>query len=441
MRNSFFLLGLILLLVSQIPALASASIAQEEPADQEGGDPKPRLLDIARSEAAKQQLKIQKMIRETLQHLGIYTDPNLEYVQQKISEVAGYGATAVPLLLEAMRNPSKERTPVNAGRMAAVILAKISDDRIDPAIHHMLTEENTRARINALLYLGRLGTPRNVEQILALLEHENSDLKSQALICLGLMKVPQTLEFSKKYLQSNDTTLHLAAIHALSHFGSARGEELILPVFSASGVVPVVDAGIEFLYWNGTMTAVPALIDKYAGGTLKKKQRWSIIKALASIGEREGTDASKPIIEFLKGQLDSPDIRTIKKLALALNALGDDTGLKVRTRQLDRLISKHSSADYYFRRGEIYMEFKKYKQAARDFNEGLRKDRKGGRYGAQVFVSLARCYAAEERFADAERTLRKAELEDTTRLPIDYEEFTAMAEDTRYAKVFKPGWR
>jgi HEAT repeat protein len=400
----------------------------------------PSLLDIAEAEARKQHGRINAEIRSTLLQLGIYTDPALDFVQRKMQDIIAFGGHAVPLLVEAMENPSEERTPVNAGRMAAMILARIDDPRTAPELQRMLAGGNERAKINALHALGEFGEPAHLEVIAGLLESENIELKSQALICLGLMKAPGLLELAAPFFEAEETEIKLAAIKAFTHFNDPAAEALILPVLERTKQLPEIQAAVGFLARHGTGAAVPILVTKYEKGNLRKKERWAIIDAVTAIGKRGDPRARDEITAFLKRHLDSPDNRTVKEVAFALNELGDDMGVKVRTRQLDRLISKHSSAEYYFRRGEIYLEFKKYKQAARDFNEGLRKDRKGGRYGSRVFVSLARCYAAEERFADAERMLRKAELEDTTNLPKDYDEFHMMAGDDRYSRVFRPGW-
>ncbi len=434
-----FLLLATLFLPATLCLLPAASAAQEDsPAN--GANKKPNLLDIAEAEARKQHSQVNAKIRSALLQLGIYTDPTLAFVQQKMKEIVSCGTTAVPILLEAIGNPSTERTRINSGRMAAMILARIEDPRVKPETHRLLTEGNLRAKINALHYFGFLGKLTHETEIEALLASKNNDLKAEALICLGLMKSPKTPELAAPFLVEKDAFLKLAGIIALTHWGDPAGEALILPVLDLSKDAGLFMTSVRFLGDHGTIAAFPVLKKKYEKGGLKKKQRWALIKTLTSIGRRTDKKALKPIVDFLKRHLDSPDNRTIKEVAVALNELGDDSGVKVLTQQLDRLIAKHSSANYYFRRGEILLDFGKHKQAQRDFNEGLRKDRRGGMYGASIFISLARCYAAEGRFADAERTLRKAELKDTTRLPFEHAEFQAMSKDGRYAKVFRPGW-
>lgn len=419
---------------------ASPLRAQDETGAEAAGGP-PNLLTIAEAEARKQRALIDARIKSTLMQLGIYTDPTLDFVQQKMKEILSYGAHAVPLLIDAMENQSTERTQINAGRMAAAILARINDPRVRPEVQRMLAGGNDRAKINALHCVGHLGDQTSSADIVALLQSKNIELRSEALICLGLMKYGATRDLVAPILKEKDTGLHLAAIRALFHLGDPANEDLVILIFPSTSDLVVIEAGIEFCHAFGTRDAMGSLMGLYDKEGLRRKQRWSIIRALTEVGKRAGPSEQEPIVAFLKKNLSSPDNRTIKEVALALNELGDDTGVKICTEQLDRLISKHSSAEYYFRRGEIFLEFRKYKLAQRDFNEGLRKDRKGGRYGAQVFISLARCYAAESRFADAERTLRKAEGQDFTRLPIEYSEFRQMADDPRHAKVFRPGWK
>lgn len=442
---------LLLLLASPVRAQAEddgkKSEETPEKTEEAGTDEKPKkpnLIDIARVEAEKHHTKLCASIRKTIRQLGIYTDPDLTIVEQKIDRILECGPLAIPLLIEAMENRSQERTLVNSGRMAAFILARVQDPRIEQEIYRLLTTSNTRGKINALHALTRLGKSLYMEEVEALVDSEELELKAGALICLGHMQSPRTKEIAGAFITIGERRLKLAAVAALGNLDeAAEGEGLVLSVLTIETDQQIIDACIDFARRFGGAASVEVVINKYEKASLKKRQKWAVIDALAEIGIRLAAgEETKPIFTFLKKTLQSPDNRTMRKAAYALNKLGDDSGVKVITQQLDRLITKHSSAEYYFRRGEIYLNFGKYKQAIRDFNEGLRKDRKASRYGAtNVHLALARCYAAEGRFGDAERSLRKTDLTDTSRLPLEYDEFEKMAGDEKYSKVFRPGWK
>lgn len=184
------------------------------------------------------------------------------------------------------------------------------------------------------------------------------------------------------------------------------------------------------------------LIEMYQAPGMRQQQRHKILETLATLGADAEKSVRDDIIEFMKTLLDKESYDTVKKAAFLLNDLGEDCGVKVLTENYDRLIDKNGSAEYYFYRGEIYLQFKKYKEARRDYQEGLRKDKKAGRYGLQkAYLSLARCLAGEGRFKEAERNLKKAQLRDTTQLPKQYPEFEAMAQDDRYKHVFEVGFK
>ncbi len=444
------LLCLLVLLAVPTAAQTDGDPKKDDPPSPEADGPgeksepkKPNLIDIARKEAKKHHDRLCASIRETIRSLGIYTDPKLSIVEQKIDTIINTGALAIPLLVEAMENPSKERTLVNSGRMAALILARMRDAAVEQQIFRLLTESNDRGKINALHALAERGTSIHVKEIEILVEADNPELKAAALSCLGRMQSPRTKEIAASFIETGDRRLKLAAVAALGNLKEASGgEELVLKVLVVETDQQTIDACITFTRHHGGSDSVEALIGKYEKGPLKKRQQWAVIDSLGAIGSRLATESeTEPVFRFLKKTLESADNRTVRRAAFALNSLGDDTGVAVITQQLDRLITKHSSAEYYFRRGEIYLTFGKYRKAIKDFNEGLRKDRKAGRYGAsKVHLSLARCYAAEGRFADAERSLRRAELDDTSRLPLEYAEFEKMAADDRYSKVFRPGW-
>jgi HEAT repeat protein len=401
------------------------------------------LLEVARIESLREKQIRDGKIKESILQLGIYTDPQLAFVRRKREEILAFGKHAVPHLVKAMETASGERTRINAGRIAAVILSEIDDPDIEPELLRLMASENENARANAIRCIGYMGLKAHTDLVRSNLQTENKELLAEALECLGRLGCGDIPEIASRYLKDKDSTVRVSAIRALDLQGRA-GPEIctqVLAAFAESEDSAVQDAALDFLKKYGGAECVPVLIERYEDGGIKRRERYTILSALTAIGMRIQDDSRGRIVEFLKGLLDQADFDTVKRAAFHLNDLGDDSGVEVLTGSMDKLIERHGNAEYYFRRGEIFLQFKKYREARRDFLEGLRKDKRAGRYGIQkVYIALARCYAGEERYPDAERYLRKAEPEDPAGLPLLYEEFVKMAEDPHYARLFEAVW-
>jgi hypothetical protein len=452
MRTITRYLCLMSLLISAGMAVPSNTAAlQEDPAksgdtadDQAPATKKPSgLLEVARLESLREKAARDNKIKESILQLGIYTDPQLSFVRRKRDEILAYGVHAVPHLIKAMESGSSERTRINAGRIAAEILAGIDDPGVEPALLRLLASENERARANAIQCIGLKGLKQHLELVKPNLKTGNKALLAATLVCLGRLGSEEILTIAAPYLKNASPLLRVAALQALEIWGKGGDEacNLVLSALANAEEPAVQNTALDFLDVYGGAQCVPVLIEKFGAPRIKRRERYNILQTLTSIGMRIEGEPRAKILHFLNTLLKQADFETVKKAAYHLNDLGDDSGVEVLTSSMDKLIATHGNAEYYFRRGEIFLQFKKYKDAKHDFQEGLRKDKKAGRYGAQkVFIALARCFAAENRFSEAERYLRKAESKDIESFPHQYEEFKKMAEDPRYSKLFEGGW-
>lgn len=418
------------------PGVMAQETSEEEEESLDG------LLGIARVESRKESRERDQKIKEIILQLGIYSDPELDFVRRKRSEILAYGSHAVPLLIEAMETVSEERTRINAGRIAATILARINDPRVEKEAARLLDTPSALTRANAIVCLGEMGLTQYLDKIRLNLTSKDERLLTETIRCMGQLKSPRILEEVAPFLNDPRPIMRMAALEALHLRGEGGQEacEAVLQSLEKSPESSVLRAALGFIHDFGGGECVDVLIKKYGESGTKRKVRYRILETLTAVGVRMEPASRGGIITFMKTLLNKADYETVKKAAYHLYDLGDDSGVKVLTGSMDNLIARHGNAEYYFRRGEIYLQFRKYKEAKRDFLEGLRKDKKAGRFGAEkVYIYLARCLAAEDRFLEAERYIRKAKPEDPSRLPLLYEEFREMAKDERYSKVFQRG--
>ena len=444
--GTIFFSCLMALLAPDSSAQAGKTNSQEgaDAGKEERPEKRPGLIEIARTESRKQKAMLDDKIEHLIHVLAIYTDPELTLVQQSRKELLSYGAYSIPHLVSAMEDQSVERTRISAGKVSALILAKINAPSVEKEALRMLAGENTIAKANATRCLGEMGLVKHLDKIKANLDSKDENLLEETILCIGRMQSDNIIELVKPFFVGKKPRLVVAAIKALDISGneSESACDLVIFAIKSSDREQIKEAAYDFIESHGTEKCIPALTEKYGTMGTGRKERYRILSIMTTLGASLESTKRKPVVEFLKTLLSTGDYDTVKKAAYYLNMLGDESGLRVLTGKLDNLITRHGNAEYYFYRGEIYLRFKKYKQAKRDFLEGLRKDKKAGRYGAdKVFIALARCYAAEDRFLDAERNIRKSQQEDTSTLPEEYEEFKKMAKDPRYSKVFKSGSR
>lgn len=403
------------------------------------------LLEVVKIEARKEREARDRRLREDILKLGIYTDPDLEFVQRKRREILDAGPAAVPLLLEAMERVSGERTRINAGRVAADLLARIDDpaveDRVKEALARLLDSKYDLVRANAVRCIGEKGLTAFLDRVKENLKSRDVDLLSETLRCVARLGAEDTPALAAPFLKHPDPGVRTAALKALILHGRP-GKALPLratEVLARAVEIPVQNAALDFLERFGNDPCIPPLVELYRSHRLRRKEALRLLGVIAAVAVRStDPEVREGVKAFIKTLLDEGDFETVRKAARYLFDLGDGSGVEVLTRHLDKLIERHGNGEYYFRRGEIYLRFKRYKEARRDFLEGLRKDRKAEQYGLDaVYLALARCYAAEGRYADAERYLRKTGLESFSDLTETYPEFTEMAKDERYGKIFQ----
>jgi len=408
--------------------------------DKTGRDKRYTLLEIAQLEGALEKKSRDKMIREAIIRLGVYNDPSLSYFRRKQAELIALGKHSIPHLIEAMENRSDERTVINAGRISAGILAHINDPQVEKeALRLLLESDHDRTRAWAISCLGLSGITKHLDLIEPNIESKNEILAAETLIALGRLKSENTIKYAINLLAEDSSFLKVSAIEALNLLGLdvKQACESVMSAFESTENRNVQSKALEFLMKHSGLNCCPGLIRKYNQQGIKFRIRNQILLTITEIAKRLPKDQRAIIIDFLTELLDHADFETVKKAAFRLNDLDEDRGLAIITENLDILINTHGKGEYYFRRGYIFLRFRKYSDAKHDFMNGIKKDKEGGLYGKEkIFTALARCFAAEGRFPESERYIRRLPVEKRPNLPYEYTEFRKMADNEHYGKVF-----
>jgi tetratricopeptide (TPR) repeat protein len=164
-----------------------------------------------------------------------------------------------------------------------------------------------------------------------------------------------------------------------------------------------------------------------------RTQAVETLRAMARADSRR----TKDVLPVLNAALAAGPKVVTDAAALAMNELGDDSGIAVVTASLDEEIETNpKNYTALYQRGEVFLRFGIWKQARRDFQDGLKLE-KDPREPNRVHLGLARASAGLKQYKDAEKWLRRLIDTDYSALPDMYPEFRDMATDSRYGRLFE----
>lgn len=397
------------------------------------------LFKIVQIEKEKEKAVRDKKIQNAIIMLGIYNDPGVSLFQNLQRELLNYGPLAAPHLIAAMESQSEERTRINAGHVATLILAKISDPNIESELKRLFQSSHPRIRARAISCMGRCGYKKYLPEIKENLISRDENLLAETLIAMGRFKDQDVLKTASEFIQQETPLLVQASLQSLdlAQLQCQDAISLAVEAFENSEHAMTRRMALDYLKKNGDHACVNALIQRCRIKSLPIKAKFDVLEALVAIGLRITSNDRTTIKNYLKELLDDADFEMVKKAAYLLHELEDDSGLKILTQSLNGLIKRHGNSSYYFKRGEIFLFFSRHNQAKHDFLEGLKRLKgDGARPARNIFLALARCFAAESRFQESEKYIRKSGIEDRTQLPVLYSEFSKMARDKRFGKSF-----
>lgn len=426
--------------------LASPGAAQSEAAGgaaaaEDAAKVRPDLLSVARLEAEREQAALLAQVDRLLEELRASADDSLAFVAAKVAELAAIGAPALDKLAAAMNHDDPSPSATNAGINAGRALARIPGSAALAALTRLAQEGGRSGRLNAVRALGLRGDAGArplLEQILA---EGDQAAQEECLVALGRIGGAEAAAVLEGYVAAEHAEIAVAAIRGLSDCGSdAASDKIRLRLLAELGATepaePVVQAALHYFARHPDARALAEIARALEAQSATAGRRIEAIAALRALGLAQPATA-KEVLELLRGATRLGLRAVVREAALAMLDLGDDSGVGAVTADLDVEIERNPrNYNARYRRAEVFLEFKKWSQAANDLRDGLKIER-DPRDPERVHLDLARAYAGMGRYGDAARSLAKLVATELAALPAAYPEFRPMAQDSRYARHFQ----
>lgn len=399
------------------------------------------LLSIARREAEREREQLATRVQALLAELRSTSDANLGFVQDKIKEVAAIGPAALPVLMQAMDAEGVAPGAVNVRLNSARAAAAIGGPAALEALLGLAEKGSRTGRLHAAYALGLLRDQAALGAVKSLLAVEDADLQRESLLALGSIGGDEAVAILRSYVPSPQPLLAAAAVKGLADnadvpSAGAVQTRLSLELAATPPAEVLLTAALAFVAAVPTEAALAAAEGQLRSETASPPLREAAVRAVRAIGL--AFDSSrKAAVESLEVALGSTARNVVLAAAHALDDLGDDSGIKAVTAELDVELGRNpKNYTARYKRAELLLEFGEWRDAQRDLNEGLKVDR-DLRSPDKVHLMMARAYAGMKRPSDAVRFLSKLPKGACVQLPTVYPEFAEMAGDERYAKLFQ----
>ncbi len=424
-----------------LPLLLMSPAAGQEASAAAGGAPHD-LISIARLEATREQAALRARVEVLLRDLQSSSDAGLGFISGKIDELVGIGFPAVELLTAAINHETAAPGPMNAGVNAARALGRIPGEEVTAVLLRVAREGGTFGRRNAALALGLRGDPALLPALKELLNDGEPGVVREALRALGRLGGAEARDLLRGFIAAKEVAVAAAAIEGL---GAAASEDCRDDVLArlredlggASPSEELVAAALDYFTAFPAAEAVPELERTLQLGNATPRMQTAAIAALRATGLAHSR-TRKRVLEILQAATKVGLRATVKAAALAMLDLGDDSGIAAVTADLDFELNRNpKNYTARYRRADLFLEFRRWREAASDLKEGLKQE-KDPREPNDVYLALARAYAGMGQSGPAAKYLSQLPEQDLSGLPAQYPEFAEMAADPRYARFFRP---
>lgn len=426
-------------LIAVTCAFAAYSTQEPSPPAQ---SPTKDLLSVANAEAVRERAAVEAKVGELIGDLRKSSDESLGFIQNGIDALAKLGAPALRPLLTVMDHADGDPGSVNAGVNAAKAIARSGVPGVVDELRKLGTEGKRFGRRNAVLALGLCGDATLVPFLTERLADPEAEVVHEAIVALGRVGSEQAEPLLIPFLQSADTNLVAATITALAETEAKQSSaDVVARIQKELGVDPrsdaLIRAGVTFLEKRPVAAGIQPLEAVLLAGNTDVGLRTQAVAGLTATARKESS-TRKEVLRVLRDSIKLLPRGPMRDAAKGMNELGDDSGVKIVTEDLDRQIDKNSSnISARYKRADLLLEFGKWKEANRDLKEALKVDREPAD-PEWLNLSLARSYAGMGRYSDATKHVTKLERTDVTQLPNLYPEFQPMLNDSRYEKAFLP---
>lgn len=399
------------------------------------------IISIARREAARENQALMAQVGAILTELESSSDDKLSFIQTRIDSLAALGVAAIPAIAAAMNHdgsaPGRDNVAINSARA----IARIGGSEAFTELVRIAREGNDQGRRYAAYALGLRGDSAATPTLRALLKDGNAAVLVETIVALVALSGESVRGDIAPFVESMNDSISAAACEALASIGTPEIDQAIIARLrqELSGDKPsesLLYGALYYLTSRPSAVTVSLASDMLRNGNNSFRVRRQAVAALTAIGNASSGDR-KDVVAALKLSLGVGPRAISEAIALAMNTLGDESGLSTVTASLDEEIDSNSkNANARYQRGELFLRFEMWKRARKDFNDGYGIEKKQPVDQERVFIGMARAYAGMGQARDAAKWLQRLAGMDLSHLPTDYPEFREMAQESRYADLF-----
>lgn len=455
-RKTNLALRLAITLLSVVSA-PSAGAHQDPEGTKKGTD----VVSVARKEAERESATLNARVKELLRYLMLKTDIADPAIDSRIEELVHIGSVAVPLLLGAMdypeNSPPESATPLrNAGINAARAIARIPGPAVSAAIVKMSREGSVNGKRNAAIALGLRGDSSLFPALSDLvtlssksgLSQAEKDIVAQALIGVGVLGGAEAATLLERFISAGEGDHAAAAISGLSRIekpSDAILNAVVARLNTEIATTPpnehVLASSFGFFATHPRSEVVDAAAKAISDPLRSAESRVQASHALRSIA-RKYESSKRKALSAMSESLQTASGAVLEEIALDMRELGDDAGIDAVVDPLSKQIREDpKNFALLYARGEAFFRLREFKLAKRDIVDALKKE-KDPRQPERVYITIARCSISVDDAREAARWLKEFEDksgdQDFSVLPRLYPEFTSMAKDPQYEKLFAP---
>lgn len=357
-------------------------------------------------------------------------------VREKLVDL---GSEVSPLLISSL-DPGKEsgRASLNFASQVARVLQELDLAPILSPLIKMATTGSSSGRRLAIQVLGYSQEASRVSPVLRELYAGESPPRGTLLTSLARLNGPGDLSFVTDQLRSEEREEISAALYALATAKVSGAADQVL-VFAADTREAAAHVK-EICAWY---QACPEVFDKQHGASILEltkssrvnlEDRIALVKLL-SINERHWPSGAKKALETLADS-GSTELREAVLIALVLS--GDRGAKKELLLPYQESLQRSGRwADAWIDLASIEYRIKEYRDAIKHYDQAMKLGRIDTRRQRDVYLGLARCYALEKKYKDAQQWLQRAPISRKQLAELaDDPDFREMAAHSKYGKTF-----
>lgn len=409
------------------------------------------ILSIAKAEAERESASLHGRIKTLLGELSLRTDEFDPFVANRVAEIAQIGSLALDELLKVMDPPAAERSngAMNTALNASRAIAKIPGQAVTAAIVRLAREGGPHGRRSAATAIGLRGDVSLapvVREICSKPAEQEKSVVAEAIRAVGLLGGPEAAPTLESFIDSAEPSHATRAIDGLTWLKEKAVQARVTARFAseyeaAQPSDPVLRACLDFVAVAPNSDMLELAGRAVTDPLRAAETRAAAARALRVIATKvDGT--KKKSLNFLDDAVRTSTGILLEQIAYEMRELGDGSGVDAVVEPLDKQVKDDpKNFGLRYQRGDVFLRLKEYAKAKRDYNDGLKLER-DPRQPERTYITLARCSAALNEEREAEKHLLKLESilgdQDFSTLPKLYQEFVAMANDSRFQKLFAP---